>query len=51
MYLHHLITDIAKEMMNLVKTDLLNQTSQRLMTIHTQQAYSILKLLDIYPRR
>ena len=43
--------DIAKEMMNLVKADILSQASHRLMAIHMQQAYSILKLLDIYPRR
>ncbi|GLC87899.1 flagellin N-terminal helical domain-containing protein [Lysinibacillus piscis] len=38
--------DIAKEMMNMVKAQILMQASQYVLALHMQQAQSILKLLD-----
>ncbi len=38
--------DIAKEMMNMVKSQILLQASQYVLALHMQQAQSILKLLD-----
>lgn len=38
--------DIAKEMMNFVKANILLQASQYIMRLHMQQAYSVLTLLD-----
>ncbi|MGG2053001.1 flagellin [Lysinibacillus pakistanensis] len=38
--------DIAKEMMNMVKAQILMQASQYVLAIHMQQAQSILKLLE-----
>ncbi len=39
--------DIAKEMMNMVKAQILMQASQYVLAMHMQQAQSVLKLLDV----
>lgn len=39
--------DIAKEMMNMVKAQILMQASQYVLAMHLQQAQSVLKLLEI----
>ncbi|WP_445479347.1 flagellin N-terminal helical domain-containing protein [Lysinibacillus irui] len=39
--------DIAKEMMNMVKAQILMQASQYVLAMHMQQAQSILKLLEV----
>ncbi|MEE3807576.1 MULTISPECIES: flagellin N-terminal helical domain-containing protein [Lysinibacillus] len=39
--------DIAKEMMNMVKAQILMQASQYVLAMHMQQAQSVLKLLEI----
>lgn len=38
--------DIAKEMMSMVKAQILLQAGQYVLALHMQQAQSILKLLD-----
>ena len=39
--------DIAKEMMNMVKAQILMQASQYVLAMHMQQAQSVLKLLEV----